>query len=136
MSVFSQMSSLQEPAPLYLSTNCVSPLLRVCCMLSFLTASSSGELRIRCLDFMDFLGICPFARKTAILTCSMTTKLLLLNSFPSGCDTVALVEVLRSKNRHGLVFLRFPKSTFLTPITTINSSTKRSEDHQFQRKSS
>lgn len=83
---------------------------RVCCMLLFFATSSSGELRFL---FMDFLGISPFAKKTAILTCSMIAKLLLLNSFPSGCDALTLYCLRRCVQKIGMALFFFASPAIL-----------------------
>ena len=86
--------------------------LRVCSMLFFLTASSSGELLFL---FCGILVFSPCARKAAILTSWMIAKLFWLNRLPSGRNEArALFEALRWKKRQGWIFLRLLKSTLIS----------------------
>lgn len=90
---------------------------RVCSMLFFLTASCSGELRFL---FFDILATSPCAKKTAILTSSMIATLFLLNCSPLAGDFLSLLEVFRSKNRQGCIFLLPLKMTFFRPSVKLS----------------
>lgn len=123
MSVFFQIRSLHEPAPLYLVTDPFRLCLKVCWMFFLRIASCSGVLRF--LFFVVFVVVIfPSARKAALFTASRTTRLLKLHRSSVADDLLALLESFRSKNRQWWIFLRRCKSckrTFTNPMFKLTN---------------